>query len=597
MMPPLRHLPLARLTSDAPDRELLDRYIRERDERAFAALVARHGRMVRSVCRRVLGHDADADDAAQATFLVLVRKASSIRDRNGLANWLFGVAHNVATKARQTRTRRQAKEAKTPPRPPEAVTSDFAELLHAELAKLPAAYRAVVVLCDLEGQTLAEAARQLGVPTGTVASRLARGRTQLANRLRSLGLSVSVGLIAALIGESANGAGVTFTLNEDLPGPVQLLANEVMQTMFTLSKTKLLAAVVGVLALVGMPTAVLTGAAPPREPIKAPVPKDKEKKEHPIIGSWEPIEDGGPEGGGRLVVTFQADGKVKYEHGKQVEWGWYKLDVAKDPAEIEYATPRRANSENNALPFLGIVKVEDDVLTLCLSEKVRPAKFKPTDGTAGILSSQYRRVKGEEKREQVSAQLPKADPALVDPTKSDDASQSRPQPPKGFAPFFTLGQALVEWDGDDKLKVRIQVPIGQFLKLTDAKGQAAHVYDFHTPEAGPQSVSLDDAEIYDVAGNKKAKDDWKKLLKGRTQVLYMPKQFHEPKSFRDQFKAFLKDDALILVVSDEVNKAFNPTKNLPKYESLPQAFPGQAPKPGDPAVPPPKPGGFDPGRR
>lgn len=456
MITPLRHLPLARLTSDAPDRELLDRYIRERDERAFAALVARHGRMVRSVCRRVLGHDADADDAAQATFLVLVRKASGIRDRNSLANWLFGVAHNVATKARQTRTRRQAKEAKTPPRPPEAVASDFAELLHVELAKLPAAYRAVVVLCDLEGQTLAEAARQLGVPTGTVASRLARGRTRLANRLRSLGLSVSIGLIAALIGESANGAGITFIPSAEVSESVQLLAHEVMRTMFTAPKTRLLAV-------------TLTGA--------------------------------------------------------------FALSLA----------------------AVGVAQA--------------PPKANP----------------------------PKTDPQPADPTKIDDASQSRPAPPKGFAPFFTLGQALVEWDDDDKLRVRIQVPVGQFLKLTDAKGQAAHVYDFHTPEAGPQSVAMDDAEIYDVAGNKKAKDDWKKLLKGRTQVLYMPKQFHEPKSFRDQFKAFLKDDALILVVSDEVNKAFNPTKNLPKYESLPQTFPGQAPKPADP-VPPPKPGG-DPTKR
>jgi RNA polymerase sigma factor (sigma-70 family) len=186
-------LPLTRLTPDAPDRELLERYVRERDERAFAALVARHGRMVKAVCRRVLGNDADADDATQAALLVFARKAAGIRDRNGLANWLFGVAHRVAAKARQTRTRRLAKEKQAPPRPPQQVATDFADLLQVELAKLPAAYRAAVLLCDLEGHTVADAAKHLGIPAGTVASRLARGRTRLADRLRSLGLRLNLG--------------------------------------------------------------------------------------------------------------------------------------------------------------------------------------------------------------------------------------------------------------------------------------------------------------------------------------------------------------------------------------------------------------------
>lgn len=267
-MPP--PLPLHTITPDAPDRELLERYVRERDEQAFAAVVARHGRMVRAVCRRVLANDADAEDAVQATFLVLVTNAARIRDRTGLANWLFGVAHNVALKAKQTRTRRQAKERRTPPRPPEQVASDFAELLQVELAELPAAYRAAVVLCDLEGETIAAAARQLGVPPGTVASRLARGRTRLANRLRTLGLSVSAGLLAGWLEDTCSAA-VRF--DPDPPAHIHTLA-EAMRTM----KTPKLFMAVALVAAVGVTAGVVPWWSPADPPRAAAAPIPKEKK-------------------------------------------------------------------------------------------------------------------------------------------------------------------------------------------------------------------------------------------------------------------------------------------------------------------------------
>jgi len=264
--------------TDSSDGELLERYALDGDERAFAALVARHGRMVRAVCRRVLGHDADADDATQATFLVLARKAANVRDQNGLANWLFGVARNVAARAKQARTRRMTHEAKVPPRPPQQVASDFAELLHAELAKLPAAYRAVVVLCDLEGQTIADAAKQLGIPAGTVASRLARGRTRLANRLRSLGLGVSAGLLATWLSESARAAAVTFT-PAAVTAAVHTLADDVMRTMIATPRLPtLLAAAVLAVAAVAWGQAPQPKAEPPvaQKPVteKGPSPID-----------------------------------------------------------------------------------------------------------------------------------------------------------------------------------------------------------------------------------------------------------------------------------------------------------------------------------
>src|SRR5262249_37176532 len=151
-------------------------------------------------------------------------------------------------KARQTRSRRRGKEKQAPPRPPEAVAADFADLLHAELAALPGAYRAAVLLCGLEGQTLAEAGRPLGGATGTGASRLARGRSKLANRLRALGLSVSVGLIATLLNESASAA---VRIAADPSPHVLTLAEEVMRTALPIPKLAALATAVvaGILTL------------------------------------------------------------------------------------------------------------------------------------------------------------------------------------------------------------------------------------------------------------------------------------------------------------------------------------------------------------
>jgi tetratricopeptide (TPR) repeat protein len=147
------------------------------------------------------------------------------------------------------------------------VASDFAELLHAELAKLPAGYRAAVLLCDLEGQTLAEAAKQLGVPAGTVASRLARGRSKLAARLSKLGLSVSAGLISTLLAESAKAAAVSFDPTAAAPVSVSTLADEVIRTMFTVPKLTRL----GVLLVAAAAVGIAWGQVP--TPPKAEPPK------------------------------------------------------------------------------------------------------------------------------------------------------------------------------------------------------------------------------------------------------------------------------------------------------------------------------------
>src|SRR5262249_8074968 len=157
------------------------------DDAAFAALVRRHGPMVWGVCRRALANPHDAEDAFQATFLVLVRKAACVQPRDLVANWLYGVARITAHRARVANAKRRSRERHVPTRPegpPAPVPcDDLPPLLAQELARLPDRYRAVILLCDLEGRTRKETARHLGVPEGTVGGRLARARTLLARRL------------------------------------------------------------------------------------------------------------------------------------------------------------------------------------------------------------------------------------------------------------------------------------------------------------------------------------------------------------------------------------------------------------------------------
>src|SRR5262245_7510762 len=137
---------------DEPDGELLERIVAHHDEAAFTALVRRHGPMVRGVCRRILGNDADADDACQAVFLVLIRKAGSVRPPGMIGGWLHGVARNIARRAQRKAARRQRHElaAGTRPRPDETKV-EVGPDIDRELERLPADFRAAVVLCDLEG--------------------------------------------------------------------------------------------------------------------------------------------------------------------------------------------------------------------------------------------------------------------------------------------------------------------------------------------------------------------------------------------------------------------------------------------------------------
>jgi RNA polymerase sigma factor (sigma-70 family) len=278
---------------DLSDGELLDRFCRLREDAAFAVLVQRHGPMVLGVCRRVLNHAQQAEDAFQATFLVLVRKAASIRKGASLASWLYGVAQRIAVKARAqaARRRHQERQSVAMPRPEpldEMTWHEFRAVLDEELARLPEKYRAPVVLCCLEGKTHDQAAQELGWPRTSVSSRLGRARSLLQERLTRRGLSLSAGLLAALLGREAAASNVPALLTIQTVRAASLtaagqaatgvvssaaldLAQGVTQSMF-LTKAKvvtvLLLALAGLGGVALFPTPgveVVPAAAAPRE--------------------------------------------------------------------------------------------------------------------------------------------------------------------------------------------------------------------------------------------------------------------------------------------------------------------------------------------
>ena len=167
----LRLIVAPRDGGELTDGQLLQRFVDRGDEGAFETLVLRHGGTVLGACRRVLGHEQDAEDAFQATFLVLARKAASIGSRETVGNWLYGVAYRTARKAKVTNARRRNRETQAASMLREnhetkEVWSELQPLLDHELHRLPAKYRSPLVLCDLEGKTRSEAARQLGLARG-----------------------------------------------------------------------------------------------------------------------------------------------------------------------------------------------------------------------------------------------------------------------------------------------------------------------------------------------------------------------------------------------------------------------------------------------
>lgn len=199
------------LSGRPTDGQLLERFLAHREEAAFTTLMHRHGRMVFGVCQRLLQNVHDAEDAFQATFLVLACKAATISPRDAVGAWLYGVACRTAKKAKAMTAKRRVKEQQFREKSRVVTNTDDAwdelqPLLDEELSRLPEKYQAAIVLCDLEGKTKKEAAGQLHCPEGTLSSWLVRGRRLLARRLASRGIALSAGLLADLLSRNATSA-------------------------------------------------------------------------------------------------------------------------------------------------------------------------------------------------------------------------------------------------------------------------------------------------------------------------------------------------------------------------------------------------------
>jgi RNA polymerase sigma factor (sigma-70 family) len=214
------------------DSQLLDHYVHGQDSSAFQELVSRHGSVVHRVCRGVLKDIHEAEDAFQATFLVLARKAPEIQDPEALGGWLRGVAYRVAIRARRRAARRREIEKARaeielsrdgPALAPEERASDLKELVVGELSRLPDEYRRPIVLCYLDGLTHQEAARRLDWPVGTVKVRLVRGRRMLRERLSRRGVALGAGLLL-LLSASRRACAVTEPLVESTARAMSLAA-------------------------------------------------------------------------------------------------------------------------------------------------------------------------------------------------------------------------------------------------------------------------------------------------------------------------------------------------------------------------------------
>src|SRR5262245_19262429 len=402
------------LPHHATDGELLRMWLSQRDQAVFCELVRRHGPMVLSVCRRVLPHEQDAEDAFQATFLLLARRAVSVRRQESLASWLHGVAYRMACDARRAAARRRRHEnqrASVPPPDPArtAAWREIQAIIDEEVRRLPERYRETFVLCCLEGLSCADAAQQLGVKEGTVWSRVAWARERLRQRLSRRGVSMTAVFAAAAVCGNTAQAGVPTTLlaataraasgvaegtplSSLCPASVAALVEGMGNTL------RLHRLVLGamVLLLVGMGTGLGLLArqsgpgAPP--PLNAKDPQAK-AADATIAGRWV-VQDHNDRAVGDQIppdlwlpnatVLITAD-KVLVNPGRLDQKRiLYRLDASRSPHELDL--PLNPGTDDKSVR-VGIASVTGDTLKVCFARdgKDRPAGFEKAPGNRSYV--------------------------------------------------------------------------------------------------------------------------------------------------------------------------------------------------------------------
>jgi RNA polymerase sigma factor (sigma-70 family) len=323
-----------------PDRELLQRFVRHRDEAAFAVLVERHGALVLGVCRRVLRDPHDAEDACQAAFLILVRRAAVIRNGDSLASWLHGVAYRVALSLRRRRLRLRVREVPevdvAQAEPADISWREVRGVLDQELERLPERLRAPLLLCYLQGKTRDEAAQELGWSLSTLRGRLERGRDLLRGRLTRRGLTLSAALLAGVLGGRATAEALPATLAVNIvraavspgtvPAATATLLEEVSRAMY-LTRLKVVVVIAVGASLAGLGVVLLAGglliarAADASAGVDAVVVEPQAPLEGPAAG-----DDRATEGGEAGEVT--PDAAVGRENLKKLALAMHNyLDV------------------------------------------------------------------------------------------------------------------------------------------------------------------------------------------------------------------------------------------------------------------------------
>jgi RNA polymerase sigma-70 factor (ECF subfamily) len=491
------------------DAELLERFAACREEAAFEILVQRHGAMVWGVCRRVLGDHHDAEDAFQATFLVLARKGHTIAHRELVGNWLYGVACQTAMKARSMRAKRRKREGpvpdvivKEPEALPEDVRNDLTEWLDQELSRLPQKYRSPLVLCALEGKTHREAAKQLGWPIGTVSGRLSRAKAMLASRLSRRGVPLSGVALAVFLAREAS-AGVPASLTRDTARAARLFAagqaaatGAISAKVATLTGGVLKAMLIDtfrtsaagllVVAVLGVTAAGLnhrthaagrSDAAQPEQDRGETSKNDAARSdEQRLQGTWSLVK---AEANGVEMPTFfePKEGSVVTIAGATWTSNFFmdgsrfrvRLDPTSDPKAIDLHTLEDADKT-----LLGIYHLDDDDLKFCIcikGKQERPSAFENYWRAGSITALLVLR------RQWADASVPGAVSRRAQPVERDDWKRKLAGLNEAdWRTAFAIGQELAALPADEGFTI-LRLNWGKITKF-EARQQILKAWRF-----------------------------------------------------------------------------------------------------------------------